>query len=264
MPDNVIHELVAGWVRHFQSADRELTWVGAEEEASLWLTPNTLLMGRLDARGITANGERFFGEWKTANPRERNSWKNVWRLNPQSLTYGLLADALDPGCRRFTVRKAFKSSPPSYDHAWFTYSDNELAMWKREVTLIADEIRMYQAEPEGSLGKVPWPLNLSNCFRYGEKNVCPFFHTNCNRQDWTTIAPGITPRIPHLDTERRLNAPEVVALDATRIKTWLDCRERFRRTYVENVDGPPSEALQLGIDFHQKIGEYYVSLICTR
>jgi hypothetical protein len=117
---------------------------------------------------------------------------------------------------------------------------------------------------------VPWPLNLSNCFRYGEKNACPFFHPNCNRQDWTSIAPGITPRIPHLDTERRLNGldgkqqpygPDVIALDATRIKTWLDCRERFRREYITNQVGPPGEALQIGIEFHEMMGTLYKGMV---
>lgn len=301
---NDLVNLVNGWRAHFWSADREITWVGAEEEASVWLTPNTLLMGRLDARGISPTRERFFGEWKTANPRERLSWKNVWRLNPQSLTYGLLADALDPGCRRFTVRKAFKSDPPSYDHAWFAYSDTELAMWRAEVIRIADEVRGYhsaalckatgkhehpilgmddamQLREAGAV--IPWPLNLSNCFRYGEKYACPFFKDGCNKQDWVTTH-GLIARVPHLDVERRLNAPDnltggylidrlndgietrlddVIALDATRISTWLGCRERYRREYVDNVVGPPGEALTLGIEFHAAMGTLYKGMVRT-
>ena len=80
-----------GWISHFFSADRELRWHFAELEHSLWLTPNTLLVGRMDAGGENEAG-LFFGEWKTANPRERNTWKQVWRMNPQSLTYGVLAN----------------------------------------------------------------------------------------------------------------------------------------------------------------------------
>src|SRR5260221_14457021 len=144
MPTLDATDIAAAWQSHFWSADHELTWIAAEVEHSLWLNENTLLVGRIDALGENENGP-FFGEWKTANPRERNTWKQVWRMNPQSLTYGVLAAdwwaKRGQSCAQFTVRKAFKSSPATFDHAWYSYNEAELAHWREQVVGIADEIR---------------------------------------------------------------------------------------------------------------------------
>jgi hypothetical protein len=90
------------------------------------------------------------------------------------------------------------------------------------------------------------------------------------------IDPAGAKREPHLEIERRLNepdvqanppysftknAPDLVVLDATRVKEWLGCREKFRREYVHNVATPMTEALQLGIDFHDEMGNYYQGLV---
>ena len=284
MPVNSASDIASAWVSHFWSADHELKWIAAEVEHSLWLTPNTLLAGRIDALGENDNGT-FFGEWKTANPREKNTWKQIWRMNPQSLTYGVLANdwfVINQGrdCSQFTVRKAFKSTPPTFDHAWYSYSPAELNDWKFELIRIANEIRDYQMEglPEGH-----WPTNWTRCFQYGPNYACPHFEAGCSKMVWE-IDPAAPKREPHLEIERRLNATEkydygdglqnavtvwtaperniegLVVLDATRVKEWLGCREKFRRAYVENVAEPMTEALQLGIDFHEEMSQYYKTL----
>jgi len=254
-----IVRLFDGWKAHFASADRELTWLAAERELGCWLDEHTLLLGKVDAIGRT-QGDLFFGEWKTANPRERNSWKQVWRMNPQSLTYGVLAGALYPGCRRFTVRKAFKSEPASYDHAWFSYSEAELEHWRAQLLTVASEIRIYR-----SVNLRPWPTNYANCFKYGPKYACPFFESACSQQAWGAVPNGAISRVSHLESERRLNVtdPELVVLDATRTKVWFDCRERFHREYEDNLVMPieAGSALKIGMTFHELCGHYYASLI---
>lgn len=270
--------LVQRWIEHFWSADHEIEWKGTEEELSLELAPDVLLVGRTDARGVNAEGENFFGEWKTANPRGAKHWKQVWRLNPQSLTYGVLYESL--GIRSFCVRKAFKSNPPIFDHAWFTYTPEELAMWRGQLVTLAHEIRVYRRkgnfspEEERLLRPIvtewphnaPWPLNPNACFQYGPAYVCPFFETGCSKLNFETdpLAPK---REPHLEIERQLrlnggrDAEDLVVLDATRVSTWLGCRERYRREYEENVATEKGEALELGIQFHGALGSYYRGLI---
>jgi PD-(D/E)XK nuclease superfamily protein len=268
-----------GWISHFFSADREVKWHFAELEHSVWLTPNTLLVGRMDAGGENEAG-LFFGEWKTANPRERNTWKQVWRMNPQSLTYGVLANdyfqkTLGRGCNQFTVRKAFKSNPPTYDHAWYSYNQEELNHWRSELVRVADEIRQYKA-----VGFDPYPTNWDSCFKFGINYACPHFEQGCSKMKWD-IPVDTVRRVSHLEIERRLNEPNawitkkphgctvdcctapegLVILDATRVKTWLTCRERFRREYVENVATPVTEALEIGINFHEVIGQHYTQLV---
>lgn len=263
-----LSNMVNGWISHFFSADREIKWHFAELEHSLWLTPNTLLVGRMDAGGENESG-LFFGEWKTANPRERNTWKQVWRMNPQSLTYGVLANdyfqkTMGRGCDQFTVRKAFKSNPATYDHAWYSYTPEELEHWKCELINIAIEIRNYRDLDEDFPHATNWPTNWDSCFKFGINYACPHFETGCSKMNWE-IDPIAPKRISHLDIERGLNASEspsdLVVLDATRVKTWLTCRERFRREYVENVATPMTEALQIGINFHETIGAHYTQLV---
>lgn len=276
-PVGSIVNLVNGWQSHFFSADRDMRWLFAELEHSMWLTPNTLLVGKIDAGGEWGD-ELFFGEWKTANPREKNTWKQVWRLNPQSLTYGLLAGdhfkkTLGRECNRFLVRKAFKSNPTTYDQAWYTYTPEELADWRTTLIGIANEIRAYGGERIKH-----WPTNWDNCFKFGMNYACPHFEESCSKMKWDVPADTIR-RVSHLETERRLNetnplnlAPrprgeicenELVVLDATRVKTWLGCRERFRREYVENVATPVGEALEIGIAFHEAVAQIYKAMVNT-
>lgn len=262
-----LDSLVAGWKSHFWAADHEVQWLRSELEHSLWLQAHTLLVGRIDAIGQTPAGELFFGEWKTSSPRDKKTWKETWRLNPQSLTYGVLAEALYPDCHTFTVRKAFKENVPTFDHAWFHYSKEELAMWRTQLCLLSNEIRAYRkAETK------PWPLNLKYCHQFGQNYICPFFKEGCNRLKWDAEPAGTVARISHLNVERRLNGieaegskafnwDELVVLDATRVATWLGCRERFRREYVTNIVGAGSEALELGKEFHEQMATYYDSLV---
>lgn len=258
VPD--VTKLVSGWLRHFAQADAQIKWIDAECEVEYWLTHNTVLMGRIDAIGRTQQGELFFGEWKTANPRERSSWKEQWCTNPQSLTYGLLMTQLNEGepCSRFTVRKAFKSDPPSYDHAWLSYSEDEIDRWKRQVIAIAEDIR----QDFNVYGRGPWQQNWKHCLRYGPKYKCTFYG-RCT----TGVAPaGVMTRVSHLDAERRLYAADklaegMVVLDATRIVEWLECREKFRSQYIEDLMAPAGEVLQIGIDFHEALGKHYTAQV---
>jgi hypothetical protein len=288
LPSCSIDALVNGWAQHFYSADRDIQWLRSEVEAHTWLTPSTLLIGRIDAFGKDANGQLFFGEWKTSTPRDKNTWKQTWRLNPQSLTYGVLAETVYPGCNRFMVRKAFKTPVPSYDHAWYSYSPAELTMWREELIRIAYEIRAYQRKPFPH-----WPLNLSACHQFGTAYVCPFFEPACSQLNWAAKPADALVRVSHLDLERSLMDPllpldipganpaslnggvssdkeglparphDLVVLDATRVKTWLSCRERFRREYVENVAVPLVEgsALDTGINFHELLAQYYKGMV---
>ena len=203
MPIPETEAIVSGWVSHFWSADHSLTWHWAELEHSLWLTPNTLLVGRMDAGGENENG-LFFGEWKTANPRERNTWKQVWRMNPQSLTYGVLANdyfqrTMGRPCSQFTVRKAFKSSPATFDHAWYSYTDAELEHWREQLIKIGAEIR--------AAGAGPWETNWDNCFKFGINYACPHFEDGCSKMKWDIPVDAVR-RVSHLEIERRLNATE--------------------------------------------------------
>src|SRR5260370_27358978 len=162
-----LDSLVRGWKQHFASADQSIRWLHSELELQTELVPGVWLVGCVDAVGETS-GELFFGEWKTANPRECKTWKQVWRMNPQSLSYGVLAAARWPSMERFTVRKAFKEQVPSYDHAWFRYSAAELTHWTLQLVKIADQMRRLN-------GYKPCDTNFSRCFKFGTSYACPFF-----------------------------------------------------------------------------------------
>jgi hypothetical protein len=262
----LVDELVSGWSSHFASADRELTWLDVEREHSMWLAPRVLLVGIVDAIGRTGDGDLFFGEWKTASGFDRKTWKQTWRLNVQSLTYGVLVRDLYPECHRFTVRKAFKR-PVSFDHAWFDYADAELDHWKATLLEVAGEIHAYDDAVihQERDGKRPWPTNFDACFRYGPAYACPFFEGGCSQQQFDYVPAGAVKRESHLATERDLlskplDSEGVIVLDATRVRTWFDCRERFRKQYVENVVEVAGEALLLGSEFHKQLAERYRGL----
>jgi len=261
-----LEQLVKGWKGHFYSADQQIKWLFAEREVGVWLDPDRLLLlGILDAGGET-NSEKVFGEWKTANPREKKYWKQIWRKNPQSLTYGVLARSIWPDCRQFTVRKAFKEiGHPTYDHAWFSYSQKELDDWVLEIINIAEEIRTYKLLDEVNYrGLGNWPVNYKRCFQYGPNYACPFFNDCCDKGDYKAKPRNAIPRISHLAAERGLNRDDVIVLDATRISAFLECRELYRRQYVDNLVMPDSEALKIGKGFHEQMGDYYNGLIKGR
>lgn len=261
-----LDSLVRGWRSHFQSADASIEWLASELELSAELAPGVWLAGCVDAVGRTG-GELFFGEWKTANPREKKTWKNVWRMNPQSLSYGVLARTRWPEMERFTVRKAFKEQVPTYDHAWFRYNQPELDHWKGQLIMAAYEISRYKNmgdEAVGDIdGPIPWPTNFSRCFRYGEKYACPFFETACNRLQWAAVPSGATsggdPTWSFTGQRAAILArdPGAIILSPTTVADWFDCREMYRRKYVELVTPAKNDAVTLGGEFHHELGMYY-------
>jgi hypothetical protein len=269
MVSEPLDSLVAGWKRHFAAADATIRWGGASERLELELAPGVWLVGELDAWGHNAQGELFFGEWKTANPREKRTWKQVWRMNPQSLSYGVLAAARWPGMERFTVRKAFKETVPTYDHAWFKYEQTELVNWTIELNRIASEIRAYKQGQFGDstfIPAEPWPTNWKRCFMYGPNYACPFFETACNKQNWAAIPSGAAnggdPTWSATQQRERIQAtdPDAIVLSPTTVADWFDCREMYRRKYVELVTPAKGDALLLGGQFHDALSEYYSTL----
>jgi len=234
-----LDSLVRGWRSHFASADQSIEWLHSELELQAELAPGVWLVGCVDAVGKTG-GELFFGEWKTANPREKKTWKQVWRMNPQSLSYGVLAAARWPGMERFTVRKAFKEQVPTYDHAWFRYSQAELAHWRRQLRQIAKEIQEYNkghlwtdadtGERGIVMGMKPWPTNFARCFKFGTSYPCPFFEPTCNKLDWAGVPAGSTvggdPTWSMTGQRARILAgnPEAIILSPTTVADWSPSR----------------------------------------
>jgi PD-(D/E)XK nuclease superfamily len=254
-PSNVsVDDVVAAWIRHFWAADRALTWTHSERERAVSLATGLTLCGRIDADGKQDAGNTFFGEWKTSNPRNRNGWKEKWRLHPQSLTYGLLMRELDPTMRRFTIRMAFKSNPPTFDHEWFEYSDGELDMWRDEVIRIAGEIAVLHMT-----NLEHWPLNPLSCYKWGPSYPCERL-ANCSKQRWSSPGANVVARVPHLDIEQQASANGPLLLDATRITAYLECPEAYRAQYVRNEVEPPGEALSFGTQFHALLAAYYEKL----
>lgn len=252
-----LDDMINGWTSHFWSADHEIEWVASEADGHVQLAPNTVLIGRVDAFGRDSRGELFFGEWKTSSPRDKKTWKQTWRMNAQSLSYGLLAQKLYPGCNRFTVRKAFKENVPTFDHAWYSYSDAELEHWKHELIGVANEIRGYMQD-----GAIPWPTNFKQCFRYGTNYACPHFENGCSKLKFEAVPEGATVQVSELREQARLNgAPDLVILSPSGVEQWYECREQYRKSYVDNLKMPPSEALELGANFHEILGKYYAGMV---
>ena len=254
-----VEQLVSAWITHFRSADLSMRYVSAEREVSVPLGDNVILAGRLDAEG-----EDFFCDWKSLNPRRRSGWREAWRFHPQSLTYGLLRRELGHPGRRFTIRCAFKSDPPSFDHEWFEYSEKELDTWRAEVIRIAYQMGESENQPH-------WALNPLSCYRWGPSYPCPSVRA-CVNAEWDVPLANMVKRVPHLDIERQRfriledgeadsNEHAPMILDATRITRYLECPERYRREYIRQEVEPPGDALTFGIGFHTYLNEYYRSLI---
>ncbi len=269
-------QLVAGWIPHFQSADHAIAWLDIEREHAIWLDDLTMLVGRIDATGMTEAHEPFFADWKSlsaSKSRRMDQVKLEWRFNPQALTYGLLCSQVYPGMTKFTVRWAIKpardGARPTYDFEWYTYNPGELEWWRTQVLDIAYTIRRRRA-----IKGTNYPTNFTNCLRYGLNYACPFWRANCPRLDFTSVPEGMSPRIPHLDIERKLRAdeviqPDVVVLDATRIGNWFECQEKYRRLWEASAlaDGTAiigltesSDALICGGDMHTALAAYYMLL----
>lgn len=258
-------QLATGFIAHFFSADRDITWLAAEQERVLWLTPNTALVGRVDARGLTGDTAPFFGEWKTMSAgrgRRMAEEKLKWRTDPQALTYGVLLSA---DVNRFVVRWAIKTPTPTYDFEWYTYLPSEVAHWRTQLIEIADEIRSRRIA--GILTKVeaPWQTNFGACFQYGLKYPCPMFG-HCSTQRFNDSMGA--PRIPHLAIERvggaldRTTLPaDTVVIDASRIGDYLTCHEKYRAKWEGEGFNEEGEALTIGTDFHSLIATHVTSLI---
>jgi hypothetical protein len=252
--------LAEAFVGHFSSADREITWTASEQERSLWLSPNTLLIGRVDARGLTSDGQPFFGEWKTMSAyrgRYMEEEKIKWRTNPQALTYGVLVPETNRFCVRWAVKPDERSKNPvvKCDFEWYTYTPAEIEHWRKQLLGIANEIRL-----ERLTGVVPWRTNFGNCYRYGMKYACPFVGL-CSRQAWAESAGA--PRVPHTALEATVGdlPPEVVVLSSSRVSDYLECPEAYRRKWEGEGHNEESEALTIGTDFHGLVAAHINSLI---
>lgn len=254
--------LANAFANHFWSADHDITWVALEEEHQLQLDEHTVLVGKMDARGFTSDGEAFFGDWKTASKKKArymDAEKAKWRMSPQALTYGVL---LGDWSKRFTVRWALKTEPATCQFEWYTYTTAELDLWRSELLETAAEIRRLRSLRVG----FNWPLNLLNCTRYGESYACPF-RDGCYSLNFGLVPESMQPRDKsHLDIENRLRDnskdEQLVVLDATRMNEWLECHEKYRRLW-EHKQGTElgglheeSEALIIGTDFHQLIAQH--------
>ncbi len=272
---SLAESLVEGYLDYFAQADATIKWIDAEREHAIWLDDLTLLVGRIDAVGQTQDGERFFLELKTSKPpwkSRADEWRLKWLMSPQSLTYGVIAEAAYPGLKRFTVRIAYKSIPAKYDYDWFRYSGEEVAWWRSELINIAHEIRTRRREG-GKGGKgVPWAPNFEHCFKYGKEYVCPRFHPACSQLKWDAPTPNSTLREPHLEVEREFLAGNVgsfgqsmkkgvVILDATRVEKWMGCRERYRVEYELGMSEPRGEAVDVGSEFHLMLKQYHLGMI---
>lgn len=263
-------QLAEQFKKDFFAADHTVKWTAAEQTLTRWLSPNTVLVGTIDAQGITEAGEKFFADWKTIGVRaagKNNSQmamvKSEWRLDPQALSYGVL---MGDDCRQFTVRWAVKTTPVVTDYEWYTYTSAELDWWKGEVLSIADDIRMRRfdnAQPN-------WPTNLKNCTRYGWNFRCPLYDNGCTKLDFTSRPDGIAPRDHHLELEESLrteyigkggNPAELVVLSSSSIEMFLGCQEKYRRFYEGEGMSESGDALQIGTDFHLSIKDHIQSLI---
>lgn len=257
--------LASKWIGDFFAANQDITWLAVEEEKQLWLDSQTLLIGKVDARGLTSDGEPFFGEWKTKNgywAKRAEEVKQTWRMNPQALTYAVLNADL---ANRFTVRWTFKTEPPQTAFEWYTYSPAEIAHWRSQLLHIAGQIRVWRH----LAGEGPWLTNYLACDRFGVKYRCPHFNNGCGILDFVT--PTGPPREPHTALEARLsssatnplipNGPAVVVLSSSRVGDYLACPEKYRRNWEGVGYHDESEALEIGRGFHETVAAHLSTLI---
>lgn len=272
--------LAETYISCFWAANHEIKWLALEQELSLWLSPNTLLVGKVDGIGETPDSRLFFLENKTASKYKKAKIiqeKATWRMRPQSLTYGVLLGSKDYQeakpytnsseinpirelVRTFTTRWTFKTEPPSCDFAWFSYSDYEIEWWKGNLLDIAEEIRHYR--------KIhfprEWPTNLNYCTKYGEKYACAFRDQGCWALNFGFVPESMTPRTEsHLRIENELKdkPDDLVVLDATRVNDWINCHELYRRMWEGQGLRESSEALEIGGDFHKLLDAHLSSIM---
>lgn len=252
--DSKAHSLAAGYIIHFGDMDRALTYTHSETPLSYPLGDGVWLVGVVDAQGLR-DGQPFFREDKTASPAKKATWKRHWVMSPQALTYGVLT-----GGSLFLVRNAFKTPVPSYEHEWFTLSQEEKEDWIVRVRFIAREIRNYRRDKEEV-----WPLNYEHgCFPFGHRDPCPFFTNGCSILDFHHIPMGCVPTQWHfpLPPDVPIDDPDAVILDATRIKAWMRCRHYYKRTYEKGgYTESPKEALLIGSAYHKLLATYTDGLI---
>lgn len=259
--------LADGFRRDFSSADRSIKWTAAEAEHMIQLDDHTIIVGRIDAKGLMESASNvwtpFFAEWKTINgyrARNMENVKNEWRMSPQSLTYGVLM----PETQMFTVRWAIKpikaDGPINTDFEWFTFTPEEVAWWRSQLISIAEDIRRRRRQGLGQ-------PNITNCMKYGPRYACPLFADGCSKLIFNPYVPeGMHTRdASHLEIENKLKAdindPDLVILDASRIDTWFECEHKYFRFWEGQGLSEENENLIIGTDFHKAIATYIQSMI---
>lgn len=252
--------LAKAWISHFWASNHQIQWQEIETEKLLWLSPNTVLVGKEDAIGKTEDGPVFFADWKTASKskaRFMESEKMRWRMTPQALTYGVLNASVTT---HFTIRWALKTEPASCDFEWYSYTTDELDWWRVQLVHIAEDIREQRRKQYVTYNH--WETNLTNCARYGEKYKCPFRDEGCYARNFSFIPDSMTPRTQsHLTIENELRASgkvsnDVVVLDASRVGDWLHCHEFYRRLWEGEGLSEENEALEIGDEFHRIIAAH--------
>jgi len=254
---SLAQQLADAFVRDFWAADREIVWTKAEEERSLWLDDQTLIVGKIDALGVNGAGEPFFGEWKTlskAKARNMGFVKHTWKMTPQALTYAVLV----PEVKKFTVRWAIKTDPITTDFEWFDIATVDIDHWKRQLLMISAKVRTMRKFSE------PWQTNYKSCYAWGPNYPCPFQEA-CWAHRYAEVPPGMQPRTEsHLNIENSLRSSlksDTVILDATRVGTWFECEEKYRKLWEGEGLREESIALEIGKEFHEQIDKHIKSLI---
>lgn len=243
-----------------------MTYTQVETAKTLYLPEsNVLLVGIIDAEG-----DNFFSEYKTANPRGAKTWKREWLLSTQALTYGLLTG----GDKPFLVRKAFKGREPSYDHEWFKFTPGDLDFWRRQVNIMADEIKRNMGTA-GLLNDLslsaPWRTNITHgCNAYGPNYMCPYWAEGCTKLNFGPV-PGVLPfdEFPEFTGENRAilydaiqQHPNALVLSKTRMENYSRCPEKYRKDLL--YSWPASDAALLGSRFHDLVAQYNRALIAQR
>lgn len=270
MPTPTANELAETYRRDFFAADQSITWTASEQELHMWLSPNTVLMGTIDAQGITESGDPFFCDFKTISPfyagkqgARMEEVKAQWKIDPQSLSYGVL---LGDKCHRFTVRWIIKGNPVTTDFAWYDYTSEELGWWKIQLIRIADEIRTLRYKQASFVSFPNWPTNLTACARYGWSNRCPLYDEGCSKLDFN-YRPNLPPRDHHIELEQKIraefsgNPDDLVVLSSSSVEVWLSCQQKYKHFYEGEGLTETSGALQLGTDTHKLLSGHINSLI---
>jgi len=236
--------LVEGWLRQYAD-DKQLRIIAVEREFVEEIAPDTWLIGRID---LEAEGEIgvFSGDWKSVN-RYKPNWAADFQLSVQGLTYGLVTKG-----KRFTRRIAVKTPKLKFDHAWFTYSEDELSTWRRQIVNLAERVRQLRRQ------EAPWNLGPARCLRYGEKYPCPFYYKRCLKTNFVNLD-GLRVR-PRRPTALSFSVNKnTVILSATRLEDLLDCEEMFRSKHEERLEPIEADrtALDVGTLLHTGVGQWY-------